>query len=303
MRKVLLVGALSAALLSVEAGTALASKYDVNTGKGGGGVQSTVTWTGSKGGSSRGGGGGVARYRGGGTLSSTRAQVSKYTGGAPAQAAAPALEIPFKDPQQAIVDDLCDTALPMTHEAIAQAQQNCAAPPAAAGGAVAAPPPPPPADVLGGQAVLQLDIPVPAPSVGPPPEVNRWNSAFVGYPLWLWSQDPQQTNATMTVQGYPVTLAGVRSNVTYDMGDGNTVTCATATPWSSAVAPAEESPDCGYRYTRKGRYTITATANWEVTWTALGQSGTIPVTKSATTTLPVGELQSVNVSAGSGPGQ
>lgn len=174
--------------------------------------------------------------------------------------------------------------------------------PAAAGGA-AAPPPPPPADVLGGQAVLQLDIPVPAPSVGPPPEVNKWNSAFVGYPLWLWSEDPQETNATMTVQGYPVTLSGVRSNVTYDMGDGNTVTCATATPWSSSVAPAEESPDCGYRYTRKGRYTITATANWEVTWTALGQSGTIPVTKSATTTLPVGELQSVNVSAGSGQGQ
>jgi hypothetical protein len=80
------------------------------------------------------------------------------------------------------------------------------------------------------------------------------------------------------------------------MGDGNTVRCAgSGHPWTAAVQPGTKSPSCGYSYAEPslpGRtYTVTAVANWAVTWTSNGQSGVINVPAVDTTELPVGELQ------------
>ncbi|HEY5820587.1 MAG TPA: hypothetical protein VIT20_01335, partial [Propionibacteriaceae bacterium] len=84
--------------------------------------------------------------------------------------------------------------------------------------------------------------------------------------------------------------------IVYSMGDGHKTTCTDVThPWTRTVAPATKSPTCGYTYQQPslphGNYTITANAIWAVDWTINGTTGTIPFYQSATTQLPVGELQ------------
>lgn len=155
-------------------------------------------------------------------------------------------------------------------------------------------PQPPPAALLGAQATLQLQFPLTMPHIGPPPSVNQWKKAFVGYPLWLWSNGQTTLSQQTTVMGYPVSLQATRSAVHYDMGDGGSVDCATSTPWAQgSAAPGAPSPDCGYTYQRTGSYQVTAVVTWTVTWSALGQSGTIPVQKAGRVTLPVGELEAI----------
>ena len=39
-------------------------------------------------------------------------------------------------------------------------------------------------------AVARLQLPTIAPGIGPSPNVNQWNMAAVGYPLWLWADGP-----------------------------------------------------------------------------------------------------------------
>lgn len=148
--------------------------------------------------------------------------------------------------------------------------------------------------VLAGQAVLQLTLPSAMPSVGPDPDLNKWGMTAVGYPLWLWTDSQTQVGNTITVLGQPVTLTAVRSSVTYTMGTEGTVVCSSSTPWSSAVTPGSESPDCGYRFKTMGNHRVVAVATWSVTWSVMGQSGVIPVQKAGGTTVPVGELQAVN---------
>lgn len=84
------------------------------------------------------------------------------------------------------------------------------------------------------------------------------------------------------------------------MGDGNTVKCATTTPWNHV--PRSKSPTCGYVYAKKslpkGSYLVTATATWTVTWTGAGQTGTFEMQQSGSTPLPVGELRAVGVPNG-----
>lgn len=138
------------------------------------------------------------------------------------------------------------------------------------------------------------------PTVGPPPELNKWKMAAVGYPLWIWAEgnlDPAPVSRS--VSGLSVSLDANLSKITYDMGDGTKVTCAgPGTLWvKGKIAPGTPSPDCGHTYIKpslpSGSYTITATTHWAVAWTAGGQSGTIPFTQTSTTALPVGEIQTL----------
>lgn len=153
--------------------------------------------------------------------------------------------------------------------------------------------------VVAQQAIAQLTLPDTDVKVGPPPSINEWKMAVVGYPLWLWTDGPDTQTTTVTQQGITITLTASRANTTFDMGDGTTQTCATSTAWSESVTPGAPSPDCGHTYLKpslpKSNYTITATAHWNVAWTALGQAGTVPLDVAGTTTLPVGELQAVIV--------
>ena len=149
------------------------------------------------------------------------------------------------------------------------------------------------------RAVARLTLTAPKPGIGPPPEINRWKMAAVGYPMWLWVEgNTNPAPVSDSVGGLFVSLDARIQQISFDMGDGHTVRCATAgTKWTRAVKPAQKSPTCGYTYQQpslpKGEYTITATTTWAVDWNINGTTGTIPLTQSASTTLPVGELQAL----------
>jgi hypothetical protein len=146
-------------------------------------------------------------------------------------------------------------------------------------------------------AVARLQLPKIAPGIGPSPDINPWNMAAVGYPLWLWADGPTHVGPISdSVAGLSVSLDAAVSSLTFRMGDGHTVTCAgSGHPWTTAVQPGTESPTCGYTYAKPSlpdnTYTVAAIANWAVTWTSNGQSGVISVPVVDTTELPVGELQ------------
>jgi hypothetical protein len=147
------------------------------------------------------------------------------------------------------------------------------------------------------QAVARLRLTAPTPSVGPPPSINRWKMAAVGYPLWLWV-DGTTDPAPVTDSDGPlsVSLDARVTSITFDMGDGHTVSCTgTGTRWTKEVAAGKPSPTCGYTYTKpslpKGDYSVTATTHWAVDWNINGATGTLPYVQSATTAVPVGELQ------------
>jgi hypothetical protein len=146
-------------------------------------------------------------------------------------------------------------------------------------------------------AVARLQLPTIAPGIGPSPDLNPWNMAAVGYPLWLWADGPTHVGPISdSVAGLSVSLNAEVSSLTFRMGDGHSVTCAGAgQPWTKSVQPGAKSPTCGYSYAKPSlpddKYAVAAIANWAVTWTSNGQSGVINVPAVDTTDLPVGELQ------------
>src|ERR671913_189071 len=149
----------------------------------------------------------------------------------------------------------------------------------------------------GAIAVARLKLPAVGPGIGPSPDLNRWNMAAVGYPLWLWADGATRIGPVSdSVAGLRVSLRAEVSSLTFRMGDGTVVSCTGAgDEWTEAFEPGAKAPNCGHTYTKpslpKGSYTVSALTNWAVTWTANGQSGVINVPAGQTTELPVGELQ------------
>ena len=148
-------------------------------------------------------------------------------------------------------------------------------------------------------AVAQLRLTPPTPGIGPPPRINKWKMAAVGYPLWLWVDgDLDPAPVSQSVLDLTVALDARVKKVDFDMGDGNTVTCqGGGTKWGEWVEPGQKSPDCGYSYQTpslpKGSYTVTGRTHWDVGWNINGQTGTIPLVQVSSTDLPVGELQAL----------
>ena len=77
------------------------------------------------------------------------------------------------------------------------------------------------------------------------------------------------------------------------MGDGGTVACtSTGTSYADSFGMSA-SPDCGYRYTTQGTYTVTATSYWTINWSGIGESGVINQTYTSSVVVTIGELQTV----------
>jgi hypothetical protein len=88
-----------------------------------------------------------------------------------------------------------------------------------------------------------------------------------------------------------VTATAKAQRTVWTMGDGSTVTCTgPGTPYAASYGK-QSSPTCGHTYTRQGIYTVRATTYWVVTWAGIGQTGTIPLNFSDTTTITMGEAQ------------
>ena len=154
-----------------------------------------------------------------------------------------------------------------------------------------------PPRTLAYMAVAELRLTAPIPTIGPSPDANRWKMAAVGYPLWLAADgDLDPATVSDSVLDVSVSLNPRLVKVVFDMGDGERVTCTDLSRrWTPAVEPGAESPTCGHTYTKpslpKGDYPVTATSVWAIDWTVNGATGTLPFSNSATTQLPVGELQ------------
>ncbi|WP_188941304.1 hypothetical protein [Nakamurella endophytica] len=180
-----------------------------------------------------------------------------------------------------------------------------------AGAAPVAPPPDP--EELARQAYGELPIPNPTIHLGPDPDrlaVQLWT--------WLWVDDPGQLSKTVTARGLSVTATATLASTTWSLGepvgdpDGGgsgaaTVTCAGPGTAPASGAAGSAPPACGYRFHWRstpdrtggsGRWPITATARWEVRWTATnGAGGTLdpPLETTTTTAATVGEYRTVLV--------
>lgn len=145
-------------------------------------------------------------------------------------------------------------------------------------------------------AVAELQLPAVAAGIGPDPSLNRWKMAAVGYPLWLWADGPTHVGpVSQRVANLYVSLDARLTSVTFEMGDGHTVTCAgPGKKWRRTVEAGQAST-CGYRYERpslpKGSYTVRAISHWDITWVVGGQSGVVTMDQEGARQLPVGELQ------------
>lgn len=148
-------------------------------------------------------------------------------------------------------------------------------------------------------------LPLPVPAIHTNPSADR--DQLVNLPTWLWV-DPASWGrliATAAVPGLSVTVVATPSTVTWRPGDGSVHVCqGPGTAYDPARATPAQQPTCAYTYRRSslaepaGRYQMTATITWTVSWTAsgaIGASGTLPpMARSAAMTLRVIEAQALN---------
>lgn len=168
----------------------------------------------------------------------------------------------------------------------------------------AAPPPPPDPAVVAQSAIAQLDLVASAPRLSANPRTA------VGLPVWMWV-DPGAAStgpltATASIGGTTVTATATLDRIEWSMGPaGATVVCqGPGTPVAANIPlyVGDDSPTCGYSYELRslpertggiGRWPVTATSVWTITWTGGGQTGGQDLSLTAGTDLEVGELQAV----------
>lgn len=145
--------------------------------------------------------------------------------------------------------------------------------------------------VLAQRAVDSLRLPTPRIGVSPR------EFQLVQLPTWLWLDGDSWTtqSASASVPGLTVTATATPVAATWDMGDGSTVTCASAgVKWAFGSDAKSASPSCGHTYTRTsagasgGEFVVAVTVVWVVSWSGGGVSGSEPdMTSTAQTSWPV----------------
>lgn len=140
-------------------------------------------------------------------------------------------------------------------------------------------------------------------TIGITPSPAAGNIGIVGMPVWMWAASPNPATVgpiteSASAGGITITATAQLHQISWDMGDGSDVVCRSGgTPYVPAFG-MKKSPDCGHLYNRSsskrphGKYTVTATSEWVITWEGAGQTGTIRLnglTRSAQ--ISVGEAQ------------
>jgi hypothetical protein len=122
--------------------------------------------------------------------------------------------------------------------------------------------------------------------IGITPRPGAGNVGIVGMPVWLWATNPNDhtvgpITASASAGGITINATARLRKLTWDMGDGTKVTCrGTGTPYKPSYGK-RESPDCGHVYDKSsssksgGKFIVTATSDWVITWAGAGQTGTI----------------------------
>ena len=152
-------------------------------------------------------------------------------------------------------------------------------------------------EVLARQARARLELPNVVIALNPP------GDQLTHLPTWL-SLDPASwtpKSATASVPGVSVTATARPVQASWAMGNGETKVCTVpGTKWTPGTDPRLPSPDCSYTYRHSsagasgGRYTVTVTVTWEVTWAGAGQTGTVPgLTTTGNVPVTVEESQAV----------
>ena len=150
-------------------------------------------------------------------------------------------------------------------------------------------------------AIEQMDLR--AIDIGITPEPGEDSIGIVGMPVWMWAANPNEHTVgpiteSATAGGIRVTATAKLQRITWDMGDGSTVKCASGGTAYKASYGDAKSPDCGYVYQKSsskrpsGKYTVTASSDWVITWEGAGQTGTLRLNGLTwTVAIAVGEAQ------------
>ena len=125
---------------------------------------------------------------------------------------------------------------------------------------------------------------------------------IVSWHTWLWAKNPSQKQwgtitSSETEQGVTVSITATPKQLIFNMGDGGTERCDTpgrAWPEGKASHGDPGPTNCSYKYKKTGRYTITATTVWHITWSGNGTSGSFTHEVSNNITISVTELRTVN---------
>lgn len=146
------------------------------------------------------------------------------------------------------------------------------------------------------QAIATLTLPTSELGIDPSPDANEWGAAAVGEQLWFWTPDMSVESSNVSAEGIDISISAVPRGLNIDTGDGTKLTCA-RTDRLTEPFRNQKSPSCGHVYASKRMYTIRASRTWQVSWSALGQSGAETIARPAgQTTVNVIELHSLLVS-------
>ena len=142
-------------------------------------------------------------------------------------------------------------------------------------------------------ALAQLSIPTPQLTWSPDPANNEWNAWAIALPIWVDFPTTNPITTTTTTSGITIDMTATQSEIHIDWGDATTSTCTRWGPMPRTTKMGTQSPWCGHTWTQPATYTITTTSAWTVTWTAMGQTGTLPLTSTSTTTIEIAEFQAI----------
>lgn len=176
----------------------------------------------------------------------------------------------------------------------------------------------PPVDprVVALQAENSMTLPAPIISSDPA------GTSVVDLPTWLWVGPTMwhQYSVTATAGAVSATAVATPVAVTWSTGDGGTEQCGgPGRAYDPSLPSAWQATYCSHVYAHTsigqptpdgdpdhGRYPISATVHWAVTWTAVGApgGGSLPsLSTSSTSSLRVIQIQSLNAQGGaSAPG-
>lgn len=155
--------------------------------------------------------------------------------------------------------------------------------------------------VVGQQAVSKLALASPTIEMAPPAGAVQ----LVTVATWLWIRPGAWRGLTASASAGAVTATATAApaKAVWDMGDGQTVTCAgPGTPYNPSDPNA--TTDCSHTWSRPGTYQVTATVYWSVSWTAVGAAGGgnlgLQAGPSARVAVRVSESQAINTAPGGG---